>query len=84
MLGIGYSELFIIAFAIILFVKPEDIPKVFRFLGKIAGKARAAYNEALSIKDQIVNEIDSAADFTDGNKDPAAPADTSSKPDDHA
>jgi sec-independent protein translocase protein TatB len=63
MFGIGVSELFVVAFVIILFVKPEDIPKVFRTLGKIAGKAKAAYNEVLEIKDQIVKEIDEAADF---------------------
>jgi Sec-independent protein translocase protein TatA len=63
MFGVGFSEFLIIAFAIILFIKPEDIPKVFRFLGKLAGKARAAYDEAVSVKDRIMNEVDDAADF---------------------
>jgi Sec-independent protein translocase protein TatA len=62
MFGVGFSEFLIIAFAIILFIKPEDIPKVFRFLGKLAGKARAAYNEAVSVKDKIMSEIDSVSD----------------------
>jgi Sec-independent protein translocase protein TatA len=75
MFGIGFSEFFIIAFVIILFVKPEDIPKVFRFLGKIAGKAKAAYNEVLEIKDQIVKEIDEAAEFDEkATPDPTPPA----------
>jgi Sec-independent protein translocase protein TatA len=68
MFGIGLSEFFVIAFVIILFIKPKDIPKVFRFLGKIAGKAKAAYNEVLEIKDQIVKEIDDAAEFNEKEK----------------
>jgi Sec-independent protein translocase protein TatA len=63
MFGIGPSEFFIIALVIIIFVKPKDLPSVFRFLGKIAGKAKAAYDEAALFKDQIISEIDNAADF---------------------
>ena len=61
MFGIGTSEFFIIALVIIIFVKPKDLPRVFRFLGKIAGKAKAAYDEAVLFKDQIISEIDGVA-----------------------
>ena len=63
MFGIGLSEFFIIALVIVIFVKPKDLPRVFRFLGKVAGKAKAAYNEIVVFKDQIISEIDDAADF---------------------
>ena len=71
MFGIGTSEFFIIALVIIIFVKPKDLPRVFRFLGKIAGKAKAAYDEAVLFKDQIISEIDGvAANFDDENPAP--------------
>jgi sec-independent protein translocase protein TatB len=63
MFGIGTSELLIIGVVALLFVKPEDLPRVFRYFGRIYGKAKAAYDEVMSIKDQIIKEIDEAAEL---------------------
>jgi sec-independent protein translocase protein TatB len=68
MFGLGTSELVLIGIVALIFVKPEDLPKLFRWLGRIYGKAKAAYNEVLSFKDQVIKEIDEAADFEEAKE----------------
>ena len=38
MFDIGFIEWFAILLCVILFVKPEDLPELFRFLGKMYGQ----------------------------------------------
>jgi Sec-independent protein translocase protein TatA len=61
MFGIGFSEIIIVFLAIIVFVRPGDLPKFLRTAGRLYGKARKAYNELIAVKDRIIREIDEAA-----------------------
>jgi sec-independent protein translocase protein TatB len=65
MFGIGLGEIVLIILLLIIFIKPEDLPKFFRTMGKIYGEAKKAYNEVISVKDQIIKEIDDAASIDD-------------------
>lgn len=58
MFGIGFSELLIIALAMIVFIKPEDLPKLFRKLGKVYRSIKKAYAELVQIRDHILKEVD--------------------------
>jgi Sec-independent protein translocase protein TatA len=68
MFGIGFSEIIIVFLAVIVFVRPNDLPKFLRMAGRLYGKAKKAYNELVVVKDRIVREIDEAPD-----EPPAAP-----------
>ncbi|MDR1430052.1 MAG: hypothetical protein LBI85_07150 [Spirochaetaceae bacterium] len=70
MFGIGFSELVLIGLILIIFVKPEDLPKFFRTLGKLYGQLKKAYDDVVSVKDKILKEIDDAATLEEK---PAAP-----------
>jgi Sec-independent protein translocase protein TatA len=61
MFGIGFSEIIIVFLAILIFVRPNDLPKFLRTAGRLYGKAKKAYNELIAVKDRIVREIDEAA-----------------------
>jgi Sec-independent protein translocase protein TatA len=61
MFGIGFSEIVIVFLAVIIFVRPADLPKFLRTAGRLYGKAKKAYNELAAVKDRIIQEIDEAA-----------------------
>lgn len=63
MFGIGLSEILIILLAIIILIRPEDLPKFVRTVGKLYGKLKHYYNEAVGFKDEVIKEIDRAADW---------------------
>jgi sec-independent protein translocase protein TatB len=73
MFGIGFSELVLIGLILILFIKPEDLPKFFRSLGKIYGQMKKAYNDVVSVKDKILKEIDEAATLEENAKGQTVP-----------
>jgi Sec-independent protein translocase protein TatA len=60
MFGIGFSEIVIVFLAVIVFVRPNDLPKFLRMAGRLYGKAKKAYNELAAVKDRIIQEIDEA------------------------
>jgi sec-independent protein translocase protein TatB len=60
MFGIGLSEFLVILCVIIVLVRPKDLPKVFRLLGKIVGQLKRAYAEIVATKDKLVKDIDEA------------------------
>jgi sec-independent protein translocase protein TatB len=60
MFGIGFSELVLIGLVLIIFIKPEDLPKFFRSAGKLYGQLKRAYDDVVSAKDKILKEIDDA------------------------
>jgi sec-independent protein translocase protein TatB len=77
MFGIGFSELVLIGLILIIFIKPEDLPKFFRTLGKLYGQLKKSYDDVVSVKDKILKEIDSAVTLEEkekaaGNKGSAA------------
>jgi sec-independent protein translocase protein TatB len=63
MFGIGFSEIVVILLVMIIFIRPDDLPKTLRALGKIYGKLKSMYDEVMDTKDQIMKEIDEAANL---------------------
>jgi sec-independent protein translocase protein TatB len=74
MFGIGFSELVLIGLILIIFIKPEDLPKFFRSAGKLYGRMKKAYDDIVAAKDKILKEIDEAAALEDKAAENAAPA----------
>jgi sec-independent protein translocase protein TatB len=72
MFGIGFSELVIIGLILIIFIKPEDLPKFFRSAGKLYGQLKKAYDDVVLVKDKILKEIDEAATLEEKAADQAA------------
>ena len=61
MFGIGFSEAVLLFFVIIVLIRPDDLPKFLRSAGRFYGKVRKMYKEIVSVKDDIIKEIDEAA-----------------------
>ena len=72
MFGIGFSELLVILCIAVLLVRPKDLPKVFRMLGKLFGQVKSMYAEIMSTKERIIKDIDeiATAENKDGEKKP--------------
>ena len=60
MFGIGLGEIIVIFIILVIFIRPEDLPKFLRNAGRFYGKAKKMYNEVIQIKDQILKEINDA------------------------
>ena len=75
MFGIGFAEVIVIFLVMIIFIRPEDLPKTLRSMGRIYGKFKLMYKEVMDTKDQIIREIDKAA-----NLDEPPPKTTSTLP----
>ncbi|MDR2742329.1 MAG: hypothetical protein LBB98_09285 [Treponema sp.] len=61
MFGIGFSEIVLVGLIFIIFIKPEDLPKFFRTLGRLYGKFKKSYDEVIAIKNKILKEINETA-----------------------
>jgi sec-independent protein translocase protein TatB len=61
MFGIGFSEIVLVALIFIIFIKPEDLPRVFRSIGRLYGKFKKSYDEVIEIKNMLLKEIDETA-----------------------
>jgi len=59
MFGIGFWELFVIFVLLVIFIKPEEIPKVIRQAGKVIAQIRSFY---INIT-EVFNNIDKMKDF---------------------
>mgnify|MGYP001367908028 FL=1 len=68
MFGIGLSEFAVIVCIVIVFVRPKDLPALFRRLGKLYAQAKRAYKEITEVKDQFVKSIEVAAAESDAGK----------------
>jgi Sec-independent protein translocase protein TatA len=77
MFGIGLSEFAVIVCIVIVFVRPKDLPALFRRLGKLYAQAKRAYKEITEVKDQFVKSIEVAAAETEAGKGGASPSDAS-------
>jgi sec-independent protein translocase protein TatB len=71
MFGIGFSEILVLLVILIVFVRPGDLPRFLRTLGRLYGRARAAYRELVTIKDRFLRELDEAPE--EGPPKPAPP-----------
>jgi len=61
MFGISLPEVILILVVIIIFVRPEDLPKFLRSAGRFYGKAKRMYKEIIGITNQVVKEMNSIA-----------------------
>ena len=78
MFGISTAEIFLILLVIIVFIKPDDLPKFLRTLGKFYAKARKMYREIIGVKDRVMKEMDALADLEDSSAKKTAPPPTPS------
>jgi quercetin dioxygenase-like cupin family protein/Sec-independent protein translocase protein TatA len=62
MFGVGVSELFVILCVAVLLIKPRDLPKVFRSLGRLYSRFRAYYRELQSAQDRFFYDIQKEPD----------------------
>jgi len=76
MFGISFSNIIIIILVMIVFIRPDDMPKFLRTVGRFYGKAKKMYNEIIQVKDRIVREID---DVTKGLDDVTKEVDETAK-----
>jgi Sec-independent protein translocase protein TatA len=60
MFGIGFPELVIIGIVAIIFIRPEDLPSFFRAAGRLYAKAKQAYDEVATIKDDFIRVVNEA------------------------
>lgn len=65
MFGIGFSELVLIVLAVILFVRPTDLPKFFRQAGRAWAYVKKGLAEANAVKDAFMKQIDEVAKLDD-------------------
>ena len=63
MFGIGFAELIVIMLVLIIFVRPEDLPRVLRTLGRNYAKSKKFYNEIIMVKDKMLKDIEAAANI---------------------
>ena len=63
MFGIGFAEVVVILLVMIIFIRPEDLPKTLRTMGRFYGKFKSMYKEVVDTKDQIMREIDEVTSF---------------------
>jgi sec-independent protein translocase protein TatB len=61
MFGIGFSEIILIGLIFIIFIRPDDLPKFFRTIGKFYGKFKKSYDEVMAVKNKILKEINETA-----------------------
>jgi sec-independent protein translocase protein TatB len=57
MFGIGLSEIILVILIVIIFIKPDDLPKFLRSAGRLYGKLKKTYNEIILVKDRFIKEI---------------------------
>ena len=79
MFGIGFGEILLIFVIIIIFIRPDDLPKFLRSAGRFYGKAKKMYKEIIEVKDRIIKEIDEAA-LNETPKTTALPRDKAESP----
>ena len=65
MFGISLAEVVLIFVIMIVFIRPNDLPKFLRSAGRAYGKARKIYREIIGVKEQVIKEINNIADMAD-------------------
>lgn len=59
MLGLSLQEFFVLLVAVVVFVRPEDLPQFVRSLGRLYGKIQRFVHEARSVTRSTIREIES-------------------------
>ena len=65
MFGIGIAEILVILVVLVIFIRPEDLPKVLRSWARTYAKAKKLYNEIIMVKDKILKDIEQAANIAE-------------------
>lgn len=55
MFGLGIWELLVIFIVVIIFIKPEDLPRFFRKVGKMYGELKR-YNDEILVKFRTIDQ----------------------------
>lgn len=58
MLDIGWSEMAVVAVIALIIIGPKDLPRILRYVGRWAGKARAMAREFQSSVDDMMREAE--------------------------
>lgn len=58
MFGLGFVEILIIFLALIIFINPKDLPKVFRRLGRLVQQLRDIRDSSVRYMKKIEKEIE--------------------------
>ena len=60
MFTLGFTEIIVIIIVVIIVIKPEDLPKFFKKMGRFYGEAKKSYGDINKIKDDFIKiaEID--------------------------
>jgi len=61
MFGISLPEILLILVVVIIFVRPEDLPRFLRSAGRFYGKAKRMYKEIIGVTNQVMKEMNSIA-----------------------
>ena len=57
MFGLGFWELVAILIVAVLFLKPDDIPALFRSLGRLHGRLAGMYREMMRAAEEVEDEL---------------------------
>lgn len=58
MFNIGLPEVLVIFVITLIFIRPEDIPKIFRIAGKFYGQVKKYYEELTGLQKKVISEIE--------------------------
>jgi Sec-independent protein translocase protein TatA len=65
MLGINFFEFVVILCVVVIFIRPRDLPRFFRNIGKVYAQLKDAYKNLAKTRDEVLQdlklEIDSEA-----------------------
>lgn len=67
MFGIGIGEIVLIVVAVLIFVRPRDLPRFLRKLGMFYRKTIEQLNAAKMIVKEMENELDTTQTTTEAN-----------------
>ncbi len=69
MFDVSWSELLVVIIIALFFIKPEDLPEIFRTIGKFFAKVKRMTSEF----SETIKEISEIADSSQGNEKQANP-----------
>lgn len=70
MFGLGFVEIAAICFVALIFIRPKDLPRLFRKIGKVYAQVSAQINAAKQVIKNLENELpEKEGDIADSGKD---------------
>jgi Sec-independent protein translocase protein TatA len=62
MLGVNFLEFVVILCVVVIFVRPRDLPKFFRNIGKVYAQLKDAYKQLARTRDEVLQDFKSEID----------------------